>query len=439
MAKHLTLSSLQTILPPIKHLIDKKAENVDWNENNPDAKGYVKNRPFYVERENGKVLLDGTFTIQDDLGFVEIDYFEIIEGEKYIVTFNGVEYSTIGKYFQENDFSYYYLGNGLFGPTNDDTGEPFFIGLIPGESAILSDIQEFTITVKSYANKYHKIDPKFLPENETTMIVKGPDVTTYIVGYPKANKNAREIYEAYTSGKQVYFRYTNDFPLIPLVACTETEAIFVGNYINGIGGSIPKSDMGYDVSQKAFRIYENGDIEALPADIKTLSGQLEEGLNEKADKSITINGKALNNNITLSASDVKALPNTISIKSGTAANSIIAGGAESESDTYTIGQSAFAEGHKTQATALASHAEGFWTKATGGDSHSEGSKSVASGNHSHAEGSGSIASGQISHAEGNNTVASGSTSHAEGKETLSSGSYSHAEECRERRKCSCRR
>lgn len=148
---------------------------------------------------------------------------------------------------------------------------------------------------------------------------------------------------------------------------------------------------------------------------------------EKVDKTTTINGKALNNNITLNASDVKALPNTISIKSGTSPNSIIACSADDESSTYTIGQSAFAEGHRTQATALASHAEGFLTKATGDDSHSEGIKSVASGNHSHAEGSGSIASGQISHAEGADTVASGSTSHSEGNKTLSSGSYSHAE------------
>lgn len=35
-------------------MIDKKAENIDWEENDPSASGYIKNRPFYTD-DNGKV------------------------------------------------------------------------------------------------------------------------------------------------------------------------------------------------------------------------------------------------------------------------------------------------------------------------------------------------------------------------------------------------
>ena len=35
-------------------MIDKKAENIDWKENDPSASGYIKNRPFYTN-DNGEI------------------------------------------------------------------------------------------------------------------------------------------------------------------------------------------------------------------------------------------------------------------------------------------------------------------------------------------------------------------------------------------------
>ena len=98
-----------------------------------------------------------------------------------------------------------------------------------------------------------------------------------------------------------------------------------------------------------------------------------------------------------------------------------------ESDSYKLGQNAFAIGVSTRASGGGSYAEGEGSLASGDGSHAEGGATTASGICSHAEGQGTTASRDYSHAEGQSTTASGICSHAEGQGTTASGDYSHAE------------
>ena len=88
-----------------------------------------------------------------------------------------------------------------------------------------------------------------------------------------------------------------------------------------------------------------------------------------------------------------------------------------ESDSYKLGQNAFAIGVSTRASGGGSYAEGEGSLASGDGSHAEGGATTASGICSHAEGQGTTASGDYSHAEGQSTTASQNGSHAEGVET----------------------
>lgn len=122
---------------------------------------------------------------------------------------------------------------------------------------------------------------------------------------------------------------------------------------------------------------------------------------------------------------------------GTAEGSVRTVGSQAESDSYTMGPHAVAEGQFSQASGRNAHAEGQGSKAIGINSHAEGTGSKAEGDTSHAE-CGSTASGNYSHAEGyglasgnrshaeNSGTASGTNSHAENNGTAS-GEYSHAE------------
>lgn len=103
---------------------------------------------------------------------------------------------------------------------------------------------------------------------------------------------------------------------------------------------------------------------------------------------------------------------------GIAVGSLRTVGSTKETNTYKLGQYAFAEGRNTMASGLNSHAEGQHSSATNTYSHAEGNNSQATGIASHAEGNATIASGARSHAEGSNTKATSQSSHAEGVSTL---------------------
>lgn len=110
--------------------------------------------------------------------------------------------------------------------------------------------------------------------------------------------------------------------------------------------------------------------------------------------------------------DTSTLPTNL--VNGSATGSLRTIGSRVESDTYTIGQNAFAEGKLTTASGDKSHAEGYNTLASADNSHSEGYETTALGNASHAEGGTVISYGSSSHAEGSSTLAYGHYSHAEG-------------------------
>lgn len=110
---------------------------------------------------------------------------------------------------------------------------------------------------------------------------------------------------------------------------------------------------------------------------------------------------------------------------GNIVGSVRTSGSAEESNSYKLGQNAFAEGGNTKASGSNSHAEGDSTIASNSKSHAEGYNAKASGEISHAEGSYTTASGVISHAEGWGTVASGEYQHVQGKNNISDTTSAH--------------
>lgn len=111
---------------------------------------------------------------------------------------------------------------------------------------------------------------------------------------------------------------------------------------------------------------------------------------------------------------------------GSTAGSVRGVATAAESDSYTMGENAFAEGSSSTASGRASHAEGTVATASGNDSHAEGNNTTAAGAQSHAEGQSTTASGTAAHTEGFNTRADGNYAHAEGYKTVAD-MYAHSE------------
>lgn len=123
---------------------------------------------------------------------------------------------------------------------------------------------------------------------------------------------------------------------------------------------------------------------------------------------------------------------TISSKNSNIINGSISGSlrmvnSTAESSSYTIGQSAFAEGKGTKASGDSSHAEGYKTVARGTNSHAEGYFSETFGNASHAEGKGTEAHGDSQHVQGKYNIedTTGKYAHIVGNGTVQNRSNAY--------------
>jgi hypothetical protein len=90
MSKHINLSGLKTLLEPLIHLINKKAERPDWNENNPNSSSYITNRTHYEVMESEKY----SFYFSHDHDVKSFPHhFGLEIGKEYTIIFNNKEYT----------------------------------------------------------------------------------------------------------------------------------------------------------------------------------------------------------------------------------------------------------------------------------------------------------------------------------------------------------
>ena len=142
----------------------------DWNQNDPAADDYIKNRPFYSEDPVKTIVLpETTIYLEDAYGYL-YDPFKIKleKGKTYTVVFDGITYTSIAKAtFSDEPF----IGNSSILGWNDniDTGEPFFVDVWNDEEVTFSATSsgEHTITVWCDDAVVHKIDKKYLPDDLT--------------------------------------------------------------------------------------------------------------------------------------------------------------------------------------------------------------------------------------------------------------------------------
>lgn len=161
------LEALRTTLKAIQAMLNKCVKKV--NGLTPDADGNVQigwqelaDKPF---GEEIVTLVDNqTITLEDGQGTVSYAM-EFIEGQEYIVLYNGVVYrSTAVPMTVEGIGSGMAVGNAsVFGGEN--TGEPFLMGSADGMTMIIAidGSSEVVLTVISEGIK--KIDAKYLPES----------------------------------------------------------------------------------------------------------------------------------------------------------------------------------------------------------------------------------------------------------------------------------
>lgn len=129
----------------------------DWNQNDPTAPDYVKNRPFWTDDLVETVFCDVTVTTMDSGAHIPCP--GLVKGRAYTVIFDGVEYNETA----------WIGGNGMYCIGSDfpfsgeyvDGNTPFCIA--EGVVMTVYPDGEHTVKIIDAVEEVHKIDPKYLP------------------------------------------------------------------------------------------------------------------------------------------------------------------------------------------------------------------------------------------------------------------------------------
>ena len=147
-----------------------KKHRGNWEQNDPTADDYIKNRPFYTDETNKEIIVKTTnFTATSSYWWGSPFAFIPVVGETYKVTFDGKEYICTA-YLSVDAPA---IGNASINDINDngpDTGEPFFYYWYDSYDygMCVRDQGKHTITIEKI--KVVKIDERYLPENNNAEI-----------------------------------------------------------------------------------------------------------------------------------------------------------------------------------------------------------------------------------------------------------------------------
>lgn len=140
--------------------IKAKLVQPDWNQNDPAAADYVKNRPFYTEVVYTEILPETSVTTEayEGLFVAEIPPIDFTIGNTYDVTFDGTKYNVVAISVGEGAA----LGE-LGDAVPDFTNYPFLVmnnGMLGTQTA-----GTHVVSVSGNVIVDHKIDEKYMPGN----------------------------------------------------------------------------------------------------------------------------------------------------------------------------------------------------------------------------------------------------------------------------------
>lgn len=159
-----------------------KKHRGNWDQNDPSANDYIKNRPFYTDSDT-IVIKEKTFTTYDNYEWCSPFVLELKENETYKIIWDGKEYVCL-PYVDGDGIC---LGNLSFDGGSLNTGEPFFYFYWEEEGYNAEYgfcVQKSgTHTVSVYKQNVKKIDKKYIPDNEQVEMALS-NIGNYIAKMP---------------------------------------------------------------------------------------------------------------------------------------------------------------------------------------------------------------------------------------------------------------
>jgi hypothetical protein len=143
----------------------------NWNQNDPTAPDYVKNRLAWTDDPVETVLLEETELTFVDGGAELPTPIQLTEGQTYVVTYNGNVYDCTAWLWEVEGIVF--IGNGALVDESVENDKPFIT-----DGALMMSVNadaSATIRIIEVAAEVHKIDEKYLPRqthyDNRTMLV----------------------------------------------------------------------------------------------------------------------------------------------------------------------------------------------------------------------------------------------------------------------------
>ena len=151
----INFNHLKTFYNALVHKM--KSFRGNWDQNDPTADDYIKNRPFYSEGAK-EIEIVSNFTVEDyENG--NLPSCNFVAGNKYKVVWNGDVYDNIICY---TDGECNILGG------SDEY--PFYIDDDGGNSIYIGDADNgFIVSIYETREVVHKLDKKYLPDTVPTL------------------------------------------------------------------------------------------------------------------------------------------------------------------------------------------------------------------------------------------------------------------------------
>lgn len=242
------MSKLYNILNSmITRLKKVETSSADWNASEGEA-GHVKNRTHWVEK-GAEIVPETTCTFSDGQATMPCNFVFNI-GEEYTVTWNGVEYVCVG--YDAGVVIAVGDGSSMFG--GESTGEPFMLGATNGTLFVYAVSDDTSATFKITGSKVHKLDRKFLPDEDKVVAHLTPDDDT---GEFACDMSFEEMLAAKQSGKQVELNCFGE---------TFNYESHNVSYVDEVKSSMSFSALqyrnGFSLYGTMFTIYDDGSVEA---------------------------------------------------------------------------------------------------------------------------------------------------------------------------------
>lgn len=201
----------------------------DWNQNDPNAKDYIKNRPggYTIRQDETSVFGSGT-ALQSGTSIAK----GFTEGQEFVVEFSGMTTQTMKALWNEDEGFLYFCTLGKYPDVEND----FFIGILVSENTTMllanGDYVGKTYTITTHEIHDIPIAEKYMPNGHPKHVIVSVDGIVSIDYDGTTNLNSDLIRSYVLQDYMVFLRFEyvteNNFVQLPATSVGADFVVFSG-------------------------------------------------------------------------------------------------------------------------------------------------------------------------------------------------------------------